>query len=319
MTSFVLIGTGWRANFYLRVANTFPSIFNIASIYTRDACRVGLFENCTTDLDNALSFEHDAVIVASGKDGFLDMVQNLSRRGEVILTETSFSSLSEQELEEVSCLDCFVMEQYPFVPLYSSILSSIDLVGCVDSVYLSGLHNHHAAAICRKIFGDSHVVDSRILLDREYDVGITGSRYGYVRKSGHEKVRRTIKSVELSNGLFINDFTSGQYHNKLMPSRIEIRAERGTITERGVSYVNEAGRYIEMPFMFHRDSENLNQGPTLSHVTLGGNVIYENEFYPSSLSDDEIAIAKMLMLFSDGKLEYRTIDGIQDARLGRLL
>lgn len=55
---------------------------------------------------------------------------------------------------------------------------------------------------------------------------------------------------------------------------------------------------------------------TISHVSLGHDVVYENDFYPSTLNDDEAAIAKMLRLFEENRLEYSISEGVKDARLG---
>lgn len=104
-----------------------------------------------------------------------------------------------------------------------------------------------------------------------------------------------------------------------MPSRIEIRGERGVITEKGVSYANKWGQIVSLDFVFHRDIDKINITSSLSHVSLGDRIVYENEFYPASLNDDEIAIAKMLSLCAKGENPYPIKEGIEDARLGHLL
>ena len=90
----VLFGTGWRAMFFVRIAEMVPSLLTITSVYTHAEERAeemrarGL--NASADLNEALSAEHDAVIVASGKNGFYEMMMKLKERGEFIISETSF-------------------------------------------------------------------------------------------------------------------------------------------------------------------------------------------------------------------------------------
>ncbi len=323
MTSFVLCGTGWRAEFYMHVANSLKDEFKISSVYTRREEKSkelsALGYNATTSLNEALSYNHDGVIVARGSNGFLPLLIELEGRKERILSETAFSFLDEEELERASFIPGYTLEQYWHTPLYGSIRASLPLIGKINSVYLSALHNHHAASIMRGLFPEQKIKDVRRLLETKERCLRTGSRKGLERSREMEEYTRKITSVMFETGEnFITDFSSNQYHSYIIPSRIEIRGERGVITEKGVTYVGDEGYPISEVFVFNREETKLNQTPTLSHVTLGSRVVYSNPFYPSSFCDDEIAIALMLREFSEGKIAYTFLDGIEDARIGKL-
>ena len=66
----VLIGTGWRAHFYMRIARLLPDLLQIVSIYTHTEERRREIDDegfeAFTDLDQALSYDHEAVIISSG-------------------------------------------------------------------------------------------------------------------------------------------------------------------------------------------------------------------------------------------------------------
>ncbi len=324
MAGFVLCGTGWRAQFYMRIAAAFPEEFRIVSVYTRRSDEMerlnSLGFRATLSLDEALSYAHDGVIVSSGRDGFLPLLENLAGRGEGILSETTFLSLGESELDRAEKIRGYAMEQYWHTPLYSSIRQALPKIGKVWSVYLSALHNHHAASILRGIFPGKEIREVKRVLDSSFPSLKTGARPGLVRTGETEDYSRKITVVEFRTGeVFINDFSSTQYHSYIIPSRIEIRGERGVITEKGITYIGKEGYPVREDFVFHRDSAKINHTTTLTHVTLGGDVVFTNGFYPSSLDDDEIAIAAMLREFAAGLSGYSISDAVEDARLGKLL
>ena len=307
----------------MRIAKALPETFAISSVYTRRDDKVleltAQGYNATTNLDTALSFQHDAVIVASGKEGFFPLLKTLSAKHEVILSETTFLSLSEEELTEAQKFNGFTLEQYWYNPIYASIKNVLPKIGKVTSVYLSALHNHHAASILRGIFGDLEIKNIKRLLDQNATCLKTASRSGMDRSRELQDYTRKITAVEFTTGeVFITDFSSNQYHSYIIPSHIEIRGERGVITEKGVTYISSEGYPIELPFIFHKDDIKNNQKLSLSHVTAGSEVVFTNEFYPSDFNYDEIAIATMLKEFSEGKLNYTIKDGLQDAKIGKL-
>ncbi len=323
MTSFVLCGTGWRSLFFIRIASALKDEFRIASIYTHREDKMSeLIEKgykAYLSLDDALAASHDAVIVASGDNGFYSLLKELESRGETVLSETTFSSLSEEEMDDVSNMSGYTLEQYWHTPLYGSINAVLGKIGKIESVYLSALHNHHAASIMRGIFPSLEINDVRRLLDTSSRCLKTGSRKGLERGGKMEDYTRKITSVEFKTGeVFITDFSSNQYHSYIIPSRIEIRGERGVITEKGVTYISSEGYPVREDFVFSREESKLNHTPTLSHVTLGGEVVFKNDFYPLPFSDDEIAIASILREFSKGKLDYSIAEGVEDARIGNL-
>ena len=323
MTRFVLCGTGWRSLFFIRIASALKDEFRIASIYTHREDKMSeLIEKgykAYLSLDDALAVAHDGVIVAGGERGFYPLMMELDKRGETILSETTFSSLTTDEMDDVAHIPGFTLEQYWHTPLYASLKSALPKIGKVESVYLSALHNHHAASIMRGIFPSLEINDVRRLLDSSSKCLKTGSRKGLEREMEMEDYTRKITAVEFKSGeVFITDFSSNQYHSYIIPSRIEIRGERGVITEKAVTYISSSGYPVREDFVFSREETKLNHTPTLSHVTLGGEVVFKNDFYPLPFSDDEIAIASILREFSQGELTYSIADGVEDARVGNL-
>ncbi len=322
MTKFVLCGAGWRADFFLRIAKALPAQFAISCIYTRREDKAQQLKsqgyNATTNLETALSYEHQAVIVARRQDGFFPLLKELAARGETIISETTFLSLTDEELNEAEQIKGFTLEQYWHNPLYASIKAVLPKIGKVTSVYLSALHNHHAASILRGIFGHLEIAHINRLLNQDTACLKTASRSGMERGRELQPYTRKITAVEFTTGeIFITDFSTNQYHSYILPSHIEIRGEQGVITERGVTYINEQGYPVELPFEFHNDAVKNNQRLSLSHVTAGSEVVFTNEFYPCDFNYDEIAIASMLKEFAEGHFEYTIKDGVADARIGK--
>ena len=320
----VLCGTGWRASFYIRIANLLPSLLKITSIYSSSRDRADEMRkkglNCVSSLNEALDTDHDAVIVATGKERFYPLMMELGKRGEFILSETTFLSLSEQERAELAFLDGAVMEQYPYDPVYAAAIEASKYLGNIDQLMISGLHNHHSAALARVILNLKDELPKEVLF---YDfpslITETGKRDSMIVGGAKEEYTRRLRLLRFNSSIFLHDFSTNQYHNYLIPKSLEIRGDNGILTLDGLRVVNSMGFHDYIPFVIHRDSVTWNSNMTISHITLGGKNVYVNPFYPVNLNDDEIGIATIIKNIVEKK-SYRTIkDGVDDATLGSML
>ena len=234
-----MLGTGWRARFYMRIAGFRPDILRIAAVFTHTPERKAEMEaegfSAFTDIASALAVDHDAVIIASGKNGFSDTLRYLHGRRERIITETTFLGLPEEDLEEFSSYDGLVMEQYWNTPLFSSLLNALSALEAEpDQLYLSGLHNHHSASIARRVLGTGYQMPEEIQsLSFPSSIVRTGSRRGLEVSGESEEYVRNIRVMKLGKSLFIHDFSSNQYHSYLYGKHFEVRSRRCVITEKG--------------------------------------------------------------------------------------
>ena len=310
--------------FYMRIAEAIPDLLSIVSVYTHSPERAAELRGkgipAVSSVTDALSAEHDFAVVSAGREGFMDLMRKLSALGENILSETSFHALTESERDEIEKMRGAVAEQYMLTPLYASVSAALGMIGHPDQLMLSGLHNHHAAAVARSILGlGTDMPDEIRTLDFPSSIVRTGSRSGLCLSGEKEEYTRKLRILRFGDRLFINDFSGNQYHSYLYGKRIEVRGNLGVITENGVSITGEGGYPCFIPFVFHRDSAMGNIGMTLSHVTLGERTVFRNRFYPAPLNDDEIAIAEIISRMRDGESCPTLSDGIGDARLGSML
>lgn len=324
---FIIIGTGWRAAFYYRIIKALPNLFSLSCFVTTKEERVKDVEKqynskCYSNLDDALKEDHDGVILAVKKDDFMYYFRELANRNESALVETTFTQLTNEEREECLSLSkgkyIQTAEQYPYWPLYESLINIKDIIGPISYINLSSLHQHHASSIARKVL-DISDVDALKIRKNEHTFNMikTSSRLGRTTEGVSESYRRVIAEITTpDNKLFFYDFCTNLYHSKISFNSISIKGERGTILDNNIKYLSKDNEVLSDALVYHRDGEGDNSPLSLSHVTFAGKVVYRNPFKGIAFNDDEIALAKVMKLFSEKVDFYSAEEGIKDGILG---
>ncbi len=317
----VLIGSGWRSGSYQRISRALPGLLTISAIMTRSKERKEELRdfgwNAFTSFDEALEKDHDAVIVATRETMFSDLLE-LDRRGELIISETGFLSMTHEEKEKIRNIKGFAAEQYPYTPTFSSFITASKRLKDIDQVYLSGLHNHHAIAVLRKLIDISGDAGEVEFMNFQSKITKTGSRSLRDFSGTDEDYTRKLRFVRFGSRLYIHDFSTNQYHNYLLDIRAEARGSNGVLTFDGLKIAKE-GAVFSIPFEFHYDDEKFSGRSVLSHITLSDELIYRNPFYPDLSQEDEIAIATLLRRIEEGKDVKSIAEGIDDAEIGSVL
>lgn len=298
MIRFVLLGSGYRARYYVRLAQSHRDEFSLASMYTHDIHRASALRSeglpAVASLNVALGVPHDLVVVASGPKGLVATLRELSSRGEKIVVETSFLTLTEEEKARLSGIDALVMEQYPQSDVFRWAREKLPLIGEADQLTLSGLHNHHAVAVARFLLGTGEA-PLEVLASQSFSSSCvkTGSRDGVCTSGEAEEYVRRIDLCKLGDKLFVYDQSGNQYHSSLFGLSFQLRGRKGTLTESGVTYLS---------------------GETNLPVTdrfLGETRV--------TVASDEKAIRSMLEAYAAGTNLYPLSEGLLDARYGALL
>ena len=158
-TNYMIIGYGWRADFYYRIARLLPEQFSICAGVLRTEARakeVALKERifATADLDQALERKPDFAVLCVPRDFAKDYLVKLMKKGIPVLCETP-PGKNVEELKELWEMSqkyngrVQVVEQYFLQPYYAGILDIIKqgYLGSVSSIMLSALHGYHAVSI----------------------------------------------------------------------------------------------------------------------------------------------------------------------------
>ena len=164
-TNYMIIGYGWRADFYYRIARLLPEQFSICAGVLRTEARAkevalkeGIF--ATADLDQALERKPDFAVLCVPRDFAKDYLVKLMEKGIPVLCETP-PGKNVEELKELWEMSqkyngrVQVVEQYFLQPYYAGILNIIKqgYLGSVSSIMLSALHGYHAVSVFRKVLG----------------------------------------------------------------------------------------------------------------------------------------------------------------------
>lgn len=104
---YLIIGSGWRAEFYGRIARTYPDLFDAmflcrseekaALMYARTDTRATTYEK------EAERFHPDFVVVAVNKSSLADVCIEWAGRGYAVLSETPAGSNLEQPISSGKC------------------------------------------------------------------------------------------------------------------------------------------------------------------------------------------------------------------------
>lgn len=333
---FAIIGYGWRAAFYYRIAKILPELFQITAGVLRTPERaeeVAEKEHifATANPDEALAGEPDFAVLCVPRNLTKDYLVSLMDKGIPVLCETppgkdtgELLQLWTEAQEKRGKIQ--IAEQYFLQPYYAAVQKLIDAgyLGEISSVTLSALHDYHAFSIYRKLLNIKY--ENCAIQGQRFESSVTATngRNGFDTSGTILKEERSLASICFENGkTALYDFESQQYFSLIRSRKWNIRGSRGEINDMTVSFLNSQNLPIEQPL--HRLDVGRNNNSEWAHrgISFLDKMLYENPFYPARMNDDEIAVSSCLLAMKEyvesGKEFYPLRDALQDAYLSFLM
>lgn len=329
---FMVIGYGWRADFFYRIARMLPERFEICAgvLRTKErAAQVAQREHvyATEDLEEALRQKPDFAVLCVPRDIVKDYLVRLMERKVPVLCETppgkDVGELTDlwRETERLGGR-VQVVEQYFLQPYYAGVLKVIEegYLGEVSSVMLSALHGYHAVSVYRKFLGIGY--ENCVIRGQRFvsPVTATNGRAGFDTSGKVIEEERDWISLSFENGkIALMDFAGEQYFSQIRARRWNVRGLRGEINDMTVRFLNKEN--LPVTQRMERVDVGRNNNSEWAHrcMMFLDRKIYENPFYPARMNDDEIAVASCLAAMKEyvdtGREFYPLREALQDTYL----
>ncbi|WP_317856174.1 Gfo/Idh/MocA family protein [Chakrabartyella piscis] len=332
MIRYGVVGTGWRSEFYIRIAKNCPDLFSVEKLYTRTEEKAAMLQEkfqieAVTDFDALVGL--DFVVISVIRGAFTPYVKACMERNIPILCETPPAETVEDLkafYEMVKGYPIQFVEQYVEQPLYNGILKLLaeNKIGEVSSINLSALHGYHGASIIKKVLqteGMPYTITGETVLERVIE---TKDRGGDVLGGEIQEYERQRATITFANGKrAYYDFAFPQYNSYLRTRHLNIRGTMGEIDDLTVRYINKNGIPCEVDMKRSQLGVYDNKGISLRGIYLGEEVLFENRFAKYPMNDDEIALATLLWKMKDfiatGVPMYSLVDIMEDTHMAILL
>ena len=225
MLSYIIVGSGYRAEYFGRIAKTYPDLFR-ALYLCRSEEKAGLMKRHTgvdavTNVDACLAFRPDFIVIAVDRAHVADVAAEWIGRGFPVVTETPVGDTAEKlcRLWEAGQRGAKIVccEQYHRYPILAAGLNAIsqNRIGPVSSMYLSLVHDYHAASLFRKALqipvGKAYALCGTRLCN---DAVETDSRCGAITDGRVSAIQRDMIHISFAAGReAIYDFCAIQYRS----------------------------------------------------------------------------------------------------------
>ena len=249
--SFIIVGSGYRAAFYGRIARTFPKLFR-ALFLCRSKEKAEKISQETgipavLSKEECLEFRPDFVIVAVNKDNIASVAEEWISLGFPVALETPAGSREEEllrlyDLKVTHNARITVMEQYHRYPSLMAGLHAITAgkIGVPWSAYLSLAHDYHGASLLRRMLMLGYEPFTVMGCASRHPVTETDSRYGPVLDGRTTDRQRDTLIFSFSSGkTAVYDFCGVQYHSFIRSRHLTVRGEKGEWSDTQITYVNQ--------------------------------------------------------------------------------
>lgn len=330
---FCLIGSGWRAEFYIRIAKELPEQFSLRAVMIRDPEKGKLFSErfgvkVVSSLEALLDEKPEFIVLAIKRGAVTDYLLRLFELGVPVLTETPPGE-SLEDLQRLwsgyirFCPKIQVAEQYFLQPLYEAWHRAIeqDLLGKVTNISLSALHGYHGMSIIRWMLGIRG--ENCTMYGKRYHFPVTETygREGMVFDGKTFICPRDHVTIEFENGkaAFFDFYDPAQYHSFIRTRQLNIQGERGEIDDLTIRYLTNDN--VPVTQSLNRIDLGVYGNQEWSHygLMLGEQFLYRTPFVNARLNDDELAVGSLLLKMGEylrnGKNCYGLADALQDMYL----
>ena len=331
MTTIAIIGAGWRADFYIRIAQLLPERFEIVGVVARkEDVRSALAQEygvkTFSSISQLLSYKKPDYAVSSVSwDSNPSVVEELVKAGVYVLCETPPAPTVEalQKLWDAvgSSGMVQVAEQYLNLPGHSSRLSIVrsGVIGEATSVELSSTHGYHAVSIMRGFLQSGF--EPTTITTQQFAAPLVDPliRDGWNSDMSPKLAKTTISLIDFGSGKSgIYNFVDNQWHNQLRHRRIVVRGSKGEIVDDAVIRLIDGPAITTSRIERYQLGYDLNlDGFDTEHLSFDGTVVFKNPFTGLRFMDEEIAIAQLMVQMADwingnAKPPYPLSEGCQD-------
>ncbi len=326
MTTFALIGSGFRAQAFLEVARELGTVSCAGAVVrTPRQLDVPTF----TSLDECLrEVTVDFVLTATPRTVTPGLVIDAVNRGLPVLAETPpapdldglralWSAVGGSGLVQVA-------EQYPMMPSHAAraTLVASGAIGTPTQVQVSSTQLYHAVALIRALLGAGRgpvsVRASRFTAPLVSPL----SRSGWTDDEQAQPTTTTIATLDFGNGRSgVYDFTEQQTRNQLRFRRLTVRGSAGELHNDEVVRMTDPRTLLRTPLVRRQTGYDLDLiGYDTEHISLGSEVLYRNPYPGRRWMDDEIAMATLLERMAnwvrgEGPEPYPLAEGAQDQQV----
>ena len=331
---FAIVGAGWRAGFFLRVARELPDRFALTGLLSRDAAKADRLGRQwvvpqRASLDDLLADEPAFVVVVVPWAATPGLLREVTERGVPCLSETPPAPdvdglLALRQLADAGAR-IQVAEQYQFQPLHAARLaiSRSGRLGTVSQVQVSVAHGYHGINLIRRMLAVTF--DPVTITARRFTSPLVAGpdRSGPPASERIAPSEQLIATFDFGERLGILDYTEDQYFSWIRSPRLLVRGERGEINGTTLRYMVDATTPATMELVRHDAGQDGNlEGLYHKGITCGEEWVYRNPFVPARLADDEIAVATCLARMAEyveGGPDFCSLaDAVHDHHLGIL-
>ncbi len=253
MLSYIIVGSGYRAEYFGRIAKAHPDIFRALflcrSREKADKMTADTGIPATTDEKECALFRPDLAVIAVDKAHVAQAAEEWIDKGLPVVTETPVGETTDQlfRIWELAKQGAKIVcsEQYQRQPVLMNGLSAIraGLIGEPSSVYISLVHEYHAASLIRRSLllkpGEGFTVRA---MNQKSRAVKTDSRASAFWDGEETEVSRDVALVTFASGKFaIYDFDSIQYRSFIRSRHLSVRGSRGELSDNYISCLDAAG------------------------------------------------------------------------------
>ena len=316
---FIIVGSGWRSLYYVRIAKALPEQFEMCAMLCRSQEKADKMSSengiyATTSIEECKNLKPDFVVVVVNKASIAQVSKEWLNYGFTVLCETP-ASLELDVLQELWELHntgkrLVVAEQYTHYPTYKAMLSVLghNLIGEPDCINISLAHEYHGTSLMRAFLRENVATPFTVKAKTyEFETVETLTRYEKFKDGRTALKKRTTATFEFANGKVAwYDFDSEQYRSPIRKNFVKLQGRKGELIDNKIYFLDDIfepqqGEFIVTENFADTSNTNPNfkkvreiEKITFRRTDMPDSLVYAAPFGKCGLSEDETAIAQLM-------------------------